>query len=384
MRRILSRWVVGGALLVAGPTLAQERLVPVPQGGAVPTQAQVDAASAEEREVQGLLDRLSQISKAIAADPQGAQSWRHQVAQADVSLHLALRAKDKERDEWLKMAADSLFAAAAQSPENDGTARQRVAQLPAQIAKACPGSPVWSYAAMKEVRLDHMRAMVATGDDAEKAQFYLRDRLVRFAQEHPTAAEAPAAVEEAAQLCITLGKKDDAARCFRYLMERYPATTAGQQAEGAIWRLRTGSEAVELKLPRLYPSGEVTETPFDLKSLRGKVVVVYFWTSQSPRAEVDLQLLKGLMDKHGSRGVEVVYVNLDKDMATAQAFMSGRLSVGTHVHAADGLGGSVAKRYAIQALPEVFVLGADGEVLKHSLTAQQAEAEVVAKLAKGK
>jgi thiol-disulfide isomerase/thioredoxin len=384
MRGSMKKWgVIGGSLLIVGGALGGDHPGAVPQGPA-PTRAQAEAASAEEREVQGLLERLSQLSKAIAADPQGAQTWRNQIAQADVSLHLAMRSKGKERDDWLKMAIDSLFGAAAQSPQNETTARQRLAQLPAQIAKACPDSPVWSYAAMQEVRLDYLRAMAAASDDPSKAQLYLRDRLLRFAHDYPAAAEAPGAIEEAASLSVPLGKKDDAARCYRYLMERYAGTPVAQKAEGAIWRLRTGSETVELNLPRLYPSGEANERPFDLKDLRGKLVLVYFWSSTSPRAEVDLQLLKHLMDKHGSHGLEVVYVNLDKDMVTAQTYMSGRLTVGTHLHASGGMSGGVAKRYGIESLPEVFLLGPDGELMKHSLTAQQAEAEVTAKPPRGR
>lgn len=384
MRGARNRWgVLGSSLLLVGGALGADRLVAVPQPPAQ-AQAQAEAASADEREVQGMLERLSQISKAIAADPQGPNAWRNQIAQADVSLHLAMRSKGKERDDWLKMAVDSLFGAAAQSPQNETSAHQRLSQLPAQIAKACPGSPVWSYAAMQEVRLEHLRAMAAAGDDPSKAQLYLRDRLLRFAQEHPSAAEAPGAVEEAASLSVAMGKKDDAGRCYRYLMERYAGTPVARKAEGAIWRLRTGGETVELKLPRLYPSGDANERPFDLKDLRGKLVLVYFWSSTSPRAEVDLQLIKHLMDRHGSHGLEVVYVNLDKDMVTAQSFMSGRLTVGTHLHAPGGMSGAVAKRYGIESLPEVFLLGPDGQVMKHSLTAQQAEAEVTAKMPRGR
>ncbi len=382
MRGAKKRWgILGGSLLAVGGVLGADRVAPMPQPA---PPAQAEAASAEEREVQALLERLSQVSKAIAADPQGANTWRHQIGQADLSLHLALRSKGKERDDWLKMAVDSLFGAAVGSPENETTARQRLAQLPAQITRACPGSPVWSYAAMQEVRLDHMRAQVATPDDPSKAQLYLRDRLLRFAQDYPAAPEAPGAVEEAATLSVALGRRDDAARCYRYLIEHYAGTPVAQKAEGAIWRLRTGGESVELALPRLYPSGDPAEPSFDLKQLRGKMVVVYFWASTSPHAEVDLQMLKNLMDRHGMRGVEVVYVNLDKDMATAQNFMSGRLTLGTHLHAPGGMAGPVARRYGIESLPEVFLIGPDGQVMKHSLTAQQAEAEVTAKLQRGK
>lgn len=376
-RSVTFRCLLSGSLLCVGGVFAADRLVPVAQNAAPPPEA---AANAEAQEVQTLLDRLSQVGKAIAADPQGTRVWQHQITQADLSLHLAMRSKDKERDDWLRMAIDSLFAAAVQSPANDQSAQARLAQLPTQIAKSFPGCPLWSYAALQEVRADHLRVQAKETEDPNRAQLYLRDRLIRFAQAYPTAQETPAAIDEAARLSESLGKKDDASRCFRYLLERYPGTPTAKKAEGSLWRLKTGSETVDLRLPRTYPSGDPKEKPFDMKDMRGKLVVVYFWTSNSPRAEVDLQTLKFVSDRYTALGLEVVYVSLDKDAEQARSFLSGRLTGGTQVYGGGGLEGAIARQYGIQVLPEVFLVDRDGTVIKHSLQAGQVEAEVTAKL----
>lgn len=370
MRRALRKWaVVGGSMaLLTGSLVANPPLVPVPQPAP-------EAMSQEDREVQQLLNKLSEYSKAISANPQAPDAWRLQLGQSDVMLNLAFRAKGKERDDWLKMAVDCLGSAVVQSPDHDATAAQKMAQLPRQIVASLPGSAVWSYAALQEVRCLHTRA-VGKEEDPAKVQLYLRDLLVRFAQQYPSAAEAPAVVEEAAVLSEKLGKKDDALRCYRYLTEKYAGTPLARKAAGSLWRMRTGSETVDIKLPRLYPTGDAHDAPFETKSLRGKLVVVYFWSAQRPEVASDLPTIKALTDRYHFRGLEVVFVNLDKDGQEARTYLTGLLTTGTHVHEAPGPQVSVVDRYGIQNLPEAFLVDTDGTLIKHSLKASQLEDEV--------
>jgi len=109
-------------------------------------------------------------------------------------------------------------------------------------------------------------------------------------------------------------------------------------------------------------------------------VVVYFWTSTSPRIEEDFAVLKQFTDRYVSRDVEVVYVNLDADAKTGRAFLSGRLTAGTHLYQSGGLDGVVAERYGIQEVPQAFLIGKDGTLLQHSLPASRIEAEVAGRL----
>jgi hypothetical protein len=368
------RWLAAwcGSLLLAGAAAGRP-----PASFAVwPPPAASPPAVADDREMQALLSRLSELSAAVGRGAQSPDVWRYQVAQGEVMLRIAARCQGKERDDWLRMAVESHYSAAVQAPEQEAAPRQRLQQLPEQISRAYPGSPVVSYAAWQEVQADHLRVLGKAGDDPARAEGLLRDRLLRFAQERPNAPEAPKALLEAGRLSESLKKPEDACRCYLHLAQRYAGTPLGRRAEGMLWRLSAGVEPLRLELPLLYSTGERAGQPFDLAELRGRLVVVYFWSSASKQAEADFEALRRLTDRYSFQGLEVVYVNLDDDPVKARAFLAGRLTAGTHVFQCGGLGSPVAERLGIKALPEVFLLGRDGKLVRHSLQAAQVEAVV--------
>lgn len=380
MNRI-SRWMptlCGSVLVAVGAAQAAPPSAPSAPAPAAVAPTEVNE---QDREVQTLLNKLTELSGQASKNPQDPQAYKVQLSQADVMLHIAVRSKGKERDDWLKMAVDSLFTATLQSPQNDPVAGQRLSQIAGQIRKAYPDSKVDTYAAMQEVQADYMRALNAGGDDPTKAQVLLRDRLVRFVQDYPKSAEAPKAVMDAAELSMSLGKPDDARRCYRYLAESYAGTPIGRKAEGTLWRMSEGREAFSLRLQPLYALDQRSRPTYDVNELRGKVVVIYFWSQASSRAAADFDALKALSDRYAIRGLEMVYVNLDNDVARVQEFLSGRLLTGIHLHQRGGLESEVAGRMGIRSLPECFIISRDGKLARHSLQANQLEAEINAQMA---
>jgi hypothetical protein len=327
-----------------------------------------------------LLERLTQLSGQIAGNERSPEVWRYQVAQADVMLQLAVRSQGKERDNWLRSAVDGYFSAAVQCPDKENTPRERLAQLAREIGQVYPGCPVASYAILQGVQADSMRALSQPNADPKKVQGEYRDRLVRFAQDHPGVPEATQAILEAGHISESLGKPDDARRCYRYLSERYPENPLARKARGAMWRLGMAGEPVRLELPYLYPTSGIPDQKFDSEELRGKLVLFYFWSSSSPRASEDFQLLKRLTDRYQEHGLEVVYVNLDKEQTQAHAFLSGRLLAGTHVYDRGGLESPIADRYGIQSLPQVILVDRDGTLIQHSIPTARLEEVLSARM----
>jgi hypothetical protein len=365
MRRALSWLTVLGSsfLLVAGASAADRAPI-----------------APDDQESKLLLQRLSELSDYVARNAESPQVWRYQMAQGEVLLQLAARAKPEERNGWLNIAVDSYHSAMVQSPDNESTAQQQLVALAGQIAQVYPGSPVSTYAAMQEVRADYLRTLGKAGNTPARAKEHLRDRLVRFSQEYSSTPEAPRALMEAAQISEELGKTDDARRCYRSLTEQFARHALARKASGSLWRLGRGSEPMSLKLPLIYPTNEPGEQVFDLKEARSKVVVLYFWTCACPQVEQDLQVLKQLTDRYHYRGLEVVYVNLDQDPAQARAFLSGRLTAGVHVHQKGGLDSEFAESHGIQSLPQAFLVGPNGALIRHSLQPTQLAAAVSAEL----
>jgi Thioredoxin-like len=355
-----------GAGALAGPTVIRTTAT-------VPAPAPQATISPAEQEVQKLLNKLTELGNHISLNPQGPQAYRYQIAQADVMLQLAVRSKGKERDDWLRMAIDSYYSASVSAPGNDLLASQRLAQLPVQLQQAFPGNRMYTYAALQEIRAEHMRAMEKTPEQMDKIHEHLRDRLLRFAVDYREAPDAPKAILEAAQICENMNKPEDAKRCYHQAVVQFPGTPVARKASGAMWRLGLAGEQIDFKLPVLFRASDQGGQTFDLHEMRGSVAVIYFWSSNTPSVADDFQTLKILTDKYQYRGLQVVYVNLDNDPVEAQTFLSGRLTAGVHVHQKGGLDSAIAERFGLQSLPQVMVMGRDGTVLKNAITTGQIE-----------
>ena len=367
----VSKWIptVGITLLFAANLPASP-----PAAGPDESAAVYRTVGDDDREMKPLLDRLSELSRLISENAQSPQAWRYPLEQAEILLRLAARSQGEERDKLLRMAIDSYYSAAVLSPGDQPAAYERLQRLPEQIARALPGNPLAQYAMLQEIQADCTRVLEKNGGDRDKAQEHRGTRLMRFARENIQSPEAPGAILEAAQISESLGANEEACRCYRYLSENFPGHAAGRKAGGALWRLGKIDGPVRLEMPLLYaPSGDA---PFDLAQLRGKLVVVYFWSSTDAHAAGDFLALKQLTDRYGSRGVEVVYVNMDDDPARGRAFLSGQLTAGVHLYQSGGLAGAAAERYGILELPHAFLVGKDGTLLGHSLPAAQLESHV--------
>ena len=147
-----------------------------------------------------------------------------------------------------------------------------------------------------------------------------------------------------------------------------------------LWRLRQADEAMQLELPLLYAVENQAMRPFDIKQLRGKLVVVYFWDSACPQCQDDFEVLKHVTDRYQFEGVEAVYVNLDSNPAQGRSFLSGKLTAGQHVYDKGGLDAPIAVSHGLQWLPQAFLIDKNGLVVRQSLQASQVEAEIASRL----
>lgn len=369
-----------GLLLVAANTFAASPYAPpvAARDGATPL------APSDEQQVRPLLDKLTELSQLIERNSQSPDVWRYHLEQAELLLRLAARSEAKEREGMLRMAVDGFYSAALLSPREQSAAFEQLRQLPYRISQYFPGSPVIFYAVLQEIQADCFLVMEQTGGDRGKSEQHRCERLLQFARQHPAVPEAAKAVLQAAQTAESLGQTNEACRCYHYLAEHFPNDTVGRKSAGALWRLGQDHQPMALDLAQLYPTNSAGNSMFNLDELRGRLVVVYFWDSTCVGAAEDFQLLKQLTDRYAGRGLEVVYVNMDSDPALGRAFLSGKLTAGVHLHQAGGLNGPIAERYGLQQVPQAFLVGRDGTLLKHSLSVSQLEPELADRLPRGR
>ena len=101
------------------PVAPRPKAVPTPAPASAEIVSVTPAAAstvADDPELQRLLDKLSALSDVIGRNAQSADVWRTQLEQAGVLLQVAARSKADEQENWLRMAIDSYYSAAIQSP----------------------------------------------------------------------------------------------------------------------------------------------------------------------------------------------------------------------------------------------------------------------------
>ncbi len=376
-RNWLTTSVVVLVLALASNTFAGSPYAPVKAARTISkAPATTTEEVADEEKLRPLLDKLSELSQAIDRNAQSPQVWQYHLEQAEVLLRLAAQSRQKEREDILHMAVDAYSSAALLCPREQPVGLQRLRELPARLAQYFPGSPAILYSVQQGIEADYTLELEKTGGDKVKAEEYHCKRLMQFARQNSEFPEAAKAVLQAAHIHESLGQNEEACRCYRLLIDRFPDNPAARKAGGALWRLGDKHQPMSLELPLLYGAAGSGSTALHLDELRGRLVVVYFWTSTSEHVEEDFRQLKQLTDRYAGRGIEVVYVNMDTDAAQARAFLSGRLTAGVHVHQPGGIESSVAERYGIQSLPQAFLVGRDGSLLKHSLSIERLEAEI--------
>jgi hypothetical protein len=367
---------LAGSLIIAAPAFADSPYASVAHSAEVRSSAVANEAAADEKELRPLLDKLSELSQFIERNAQAPQIWQYHLEQAELLLRLASQSRPKERDSILRMAVDGFSSAALLCPREQPLALQKLRELPQRLAHYFPNSPAILYAVRQEIDADCSLVLEKTGGDRTKAEEYRCKRLLQFAREHRETPEAAQAVLQAAHLHESLGQIDDACHCYRILIDHFSKDPAARKAGGALWRLGANQQPMYLELPLLYAAGAGSNVPFNIDEMRGQYVAIYFWTSASQRCEEDFARLKQITDRFAGRGLQVVYVNMDADVAQGRAFLAGRLTSGVHVYQAGGLDGPVAERYGIQEVPQVFLVNREGKLLKHSLSVERLETEL--------
>jgi peroxiredoxin len=102
----------------------------------------------------------------------------------------------------------------------------------------------------------------------------------------------------------------------------------------------------------------------DIKSFRGRHVLVLFWASDSPGCIEQLPHLQEAWDAFGGRSLAMVSVSFDKQAEALDKFRkdSDISMPWSHCLAPGGLEGSVASAWGVAELPKNVLIGPDGEI----------------------
>jgi thiol-disulfide isomerase/thioredoxin len=115
-------------------------------------------------------------------------------------------------------------------------------------------------------------------------------------------------------------------------------------------------------------------TAFDPQTLAGKVVLVDFWATWCGPCVAEMPNIRAQYDKYHAAGFEVVGVSLDDDRAAVADFVATQKLPWPVILDGRGPGNSLAERYGVEAIPALFLVGRDGNVLSLQARGQALEA----------
>jgi thiol-disulfide isomerase/thioredoxin len=121
---------------------------------------------------------------------------------------------------------------------------------------------------------------------------------------------------------------------------------------------RPGESATDVVGRKLELTGATVDgLEFDWAAYRGKIVLVQFWATTCPACLQEMPKVADFLNEHQAKGVEVVGVCLDRDLAKLADFLEKHDTPWTHL--AGEACRETAKKYGVRGIPTLFLV--DGE-----------------------
>lgn len=262
---------------------------------------------------------------------------------ADARLQLAI-AGDQKQTQLLTEDADVLF-------KND------------------PTSYAAAEAAFKVVQFTQIQAQTLAAKEPKWALAFARQARLftgKFPQETNRAAIHLVA---AGRICDKLGITGEAKTCMLLVEKRFPGSPFADQVKNSLRRLRLpGQELLEF-------GGSTFDGNFiSIDQFHGRPVIIAFWASNSVVFNEDMKLIDETVASVGS-GATVIGVNLDRDEAAVERFLSLTGNDWPHIFYSDlkkrGAENLVAKYYGVSKVPTYWLIDSQGIVKTVNLKPQE-------------
>jgi len=156
-------------------------------------------------------------------------------------------------------------------------------------------------------------------------------------------------------------------------------TSAPLFAALCIGLCTTAAHAVEVGKPAPEFSLPAAIGLLGNAELRGKVTYLDFWASWCGPCKKSFPWMSEMQSRYGSRGFQVIAINLDKKREDADRFLAE--TPASFKVAFDGKGES-ARLFAIKGMPSSVLIGPDGRVIAvHSGFRDEERKELEARIA---
>lgn len=229
-----------------------------------------------------------------------------------------------------------------------------------------------STAKLEDLKADSPEAKDVSRDLAKQYIAYYRDR-VKYVMSNPYSLTViPVLYQKVGENLYVFNQPTDAIH-FRNAVDSlskvYPdskyvkALDEEAKRREAIMGLNTSlSTAAEVGFPDI-DLPDVNGNKVKLSSLPGKVVLLYFWTSDSAGQKMlNLETLKPIYDDFHGRGLDIYAVSLDTDKAAWASVVRNQGLEWTNVCDGNGTSSTVLGLYNVPQVPFIYIIK-DGDLV---------------------
>ncbi|MDA0834730.1 MAG: TlpA disulfide reductase family protein [Planctomycetota bacterium] len=179
----------------------------------------------------------------------------------------------------------------------------------------------------------------------------------------------PNALFASAESCELYGRIDEAKVCYALLQQQFPDHLLATQATGILRRIAIIGQPMALGGPTL--AGDY----WSLDDVRGKTVLIVFWSSNATRFANATETLNSLHRQYSGSGLEIVGVNLDLDEDDVKEFLKSRQIEWPQIFFVEedqrGWDHPVANYYGIRQVPMYWLVDEQGIVRETNVPLEQ-------------
>lgn len=358
-----------GSITTAGGVLMQPLLA------AASTDGQPAGASPEVEKILGELVKIEQGLMQPTADRsavKGLMSRRGELLKKAIELAMT----DDERLLLSKQLVDGYALASQVGSYPEGASDLKVMET--DLRRRSPKSPLVSYVAYRRIQAQYYVDLHEAEKEKERAAEVQKEwvkNLEEFTKEFPESEDSSDAMLLLAHHEELSGHSKEAIEWYQRLAREKAKSEAGQRAVGALRRLDLAEKQLVLSGPSL-DGGTI-----DIRSLKGRTVLVVYWASEYKVCEEDLPQLRALYAENRSKGFEIVGVCLDSDKANIKPYLSQHKMSWPQIYQPGGLNSPPALAYGVISLPTMFLVNAEGVVVSRSATVTDVKAALPSLLA---
>ena len=296
-------------------------------------------------------------------------------AKADTLQQLAkVETNAQNQANWIRQLADAISTAAQAGQFPD--AAKRLKSLHESLASQAPKDNLTAFVKFRYLSATYHEALQGKDANFPKIQQEWLAQLEEFVADFPKADDAPEAMLQLALSQEFAGQDDAAKKWYNQIVVGFPEEPIAQKANGAIWRLNSVGQPLSLQ------GTTIGGAPFNLTTMKGKVVLVHYWATWCEPCKQDLTALKALAARFGDKGFALVGVNLDSEKPSAEKYLQGNRLAWPQLYAPGGLDSPLANQLGVLTLPQMLLVDQQGKVVNRNVQVGELEVELQKRLGK--